>query len=146
VQDVSTDAAPSTTLTDRVVPFVPAGIALLALLNLGPALWILVAPHSFFDQIGPFGVYNGHYLGDAAAFQGGLGLGLAAALAWPALRAGALAVVLASTGLHAFNHWLDVGNAHAGTNAGITDAVSLTLLAAFTALLLAATLRGGSQP
>jgi hypothetical protein len=128
-------------LVDRVAPLLPYGIVLLALLNLGPALWIVVAPHGFFDQLGPFGAYNAHYLGDAAAFQGGVGLGLAAAVRWPALRAGALATALAFTALHALNHWLDVNAAHAGTNAGISDAISLTPLAAFTALLLKAALR-----
>ncbi len=125
----------------RVARALPIGIALLAVIYLGTAIWIAAAPHSFFDQIGPFGVYNSHYLGDAAAFEGGLGVGLAAAIWWPALRSGVLAVVLASTGLHALNHWIDVNNAHAGTNAGISDAVSLTVAALFTALLLRASLR-----
>ncbi len=141
---MSTTPAPSASdagLLVRVVPFVPLGIGLLALLNLGPAIWIAVAPYSFFHQIGPFGVYNGHFLGDAAAFEGGIGLALAAAVRWPALRAGTLAAALGATALHALNHWIDVNHAHAGSNAGITDAVSLTLLAAFTAVLLAAVMR-----
>jgi hypothetical protein len=127
----------------RAGTYVPAGIALLALLNLAPAVWIAVAPHSFFHQLGPFGAYNGHYLGDAAAFEGGIGLALAAALRWPALRAGTLAAALGATALHALNHWIDVDNAHAGSNAGVGDAVSITLLALFTAVLLAAQLRAG---
>jgi hypothetical protein len=131
----------SITPASRVASYVPAGVAALALLNLGPAIWIAVAPHSFFHQIGPFGPYNGHFLGDAAAFEGGIGLALAAALRWPSLRAGALATALGATGLHALNHWIDVDHAHPGSNAGIGDAVSLTLLALFTAVLLAAQLR-----
>jgi hypothetical protein len=138
---MSTHAPSSATFTERVASFVPLGIALLALIDLATGAWILVAPHSFFHQIGPFGPYNGHYLGDAAALQGGIGLGLAASLRWPALRAGALAVALASTGLHAINHWIDVNGAHAGSSAGISDAISLTVAFAFTALLLNATLR-----
>jgi hypothetical protein len=113
----------------RVARHLPWGIALLAIANLGPALWIVVDPHGFFEQVGPFGVYNPHYLGDAAAFQGGIGVALVAALAWPALRPGALAATLAVTTLHALNHWIDVGEAHAGSNAGLADAVSLTILA-----------------
>jgi hypothetical protein len=135
----SPQAAPS--VSERLARAVPLGTAVLALLYLGPALWIVLAPHSFFDQIGPFGAYNAHYLGDAAAFQGGIGLGLAAAVRWPALRTGALAVALASTALHAINHWIDVNAAHAGTNAGISDALSLTVLALFTAVLLRAAMR-----
>jgi hypothetical protein len=114
----------------------PLGIGLLALIDLGTAIWIVVAPHSFFDNVGPFGPYNSHYLGDAAALIGGIGLALAASLRWPALRAGALAVALASTGLHAINHWIDVNDAHAGSDAGIGDAISITVLALFTAYLL----------
>jgi hypothetical protein len=50
----------------RAALAVMLGIGLLAIVNLGGALWIVVAPHSFFDQLGPFGAYNRHYLGDAA--------------------------------------------------------------------------------
>ena len=133
----ATPAARAATAGARLV--VPA-IALIAAIQLGTALWMIVAPHDFFDRVGPFGIYNGHYLADAAAFEGGLGVALAASLAWPALRAGALAATLASTALHAINHWADVGDAHPGTSAGITDAVSLTLLALALAWLLRAVL------
>lgn len=121
---------------DAIARLVTPAIALIAAIQLATALWMVVAPHDFFNQVGPFGAYNGHYLRDAAAFEGGLGLALAAALAWPVLRAGALAATLASTALHAVNHWVDVGEAHAGSNAGIVDAVSLTLLAVVLAGLL----------
>ena len=40
-------------------------------------------------------------------------------------------------GFHAINHWIDVNDAHAGSDAGITDTVLLTLLA----LLIIAPLR-----
>lgn len=124
----------------RVARQIPLGISLLALANLLPALWIVVDPRGFFDQIGPFGVYNAHYLGDAAAFQGGIGLALAASLAWRALRPGALATTFAVTALHALNHWIDAGEAHAGSNAGIADAVSLTILALLIAGLVRASM------
>jgi hypothetical protein len=127
----------------RAIPAPPPalvapGILLVALAYLVPAAWILLAPHGFFHQIGPFGAYNGHYLRDAAAFQGGVGLALVGALAWPALRAGTLAAALAVATLHAINHWVDLGNAHAGSSAGAIDAISLTVLAiAILALLRA---------
>jgi hypothetical protein len=133
----------STARGDTTARLIAPAIALVAAIQLGTALWMVLAPHDFFARVGPFGTYNGHYLGDAAAFEGGLGLALAAALAWPALRAGALAATLASTALHAVNHWADVGDAHAGTNAGLADAVSLTALAVALAWLLRAVLREG---
>ena len=120
---------------------VPLGIALLALVQLVTAVWIVLAPHAFFDDIGPFGTYNSHYIGDAAAFQAGLGLALAAGLVMPAVRAGALAATLASTGLHALNHWIDVDHAHPGSSAGVGDAVALTILFMLTAWLTRAAVR-----
>jgi hypothetical protein len=129
----------------RAALAVMIGIGLLAIVNLGGALWIVVAPHSFFDQLGPFGAYNRHYLGDAAAFQGGVGLALGAALAWPRLRAGALAAALGCTGLHALNHWIDAGAAHAGSSAGVADALSLTALALLAGMLLHAVTRESAR-
>jgi hypothetical protein len=113
----------------------------LGLTQLVPALWIVVAPHSFFTHVGPFGPYNGHYLGDAASFQAGIGVALIAAARFEALRAGALAVAVATVGIHAINHWIDVNNAHAGSDAGVIDAILLTVLA----LLIVAPLRAALQ-
>lgn len=138
-------AAPRASAPARLARVLSLGIALLALTYLAPAAWIVLAPHGFFDQVGPFGAYNAHYLGDAAAFQGGIGAALAASLAWPALRPGALAAALGATALHALNHWIDVGNAHPGSHAGIADALSLTLAAIVTVLLLRASLRKGRR-
>ena len=121
--------------------YLPVVCVVLGLAWLLPALWIVIAPHSFFHHVGPFGAYNPHYLGDAAAFQAGIGIPLVMA-AWVApLRAGTLAVALAAYALHALNHWIDVNHAHAGSNAGITDAVLLTLLALLTIAPLQAALR-----
>lgn len=139
----SSPAAHEPSVADRALK---PGLALLAAIHLGTAAWMVVAPESFFERVGPFGVYNPHYLGDAAAFTGGIGLALAASLAWAMLRSGALAVAAAATGLHAFNHWLDVGDAHAGSNAGVVDAVTLTLQFALTVALLAAAVRRSGAP
>src|SRR3954447_19598269 len=117
------------------------GCVLLGLTQLIPALWIVVAPHSFFEHVGPFGVYNAHYLGDAAAFQAGIGLVLLVAAARPSLRPGAIAVGAATVGIHAINHWLDVSDANGSSNADVMDAISLPLLFAVAALLLRQSLK-----
>jgi hypothetical protein len=101
----------------------------LGLAQLVPALWIVIAPHSFFSHVGPFGTYNSHYLGDAAAFQAGIAVPLIAAARYVALRAGALAVGVAAVSFHAVNHWIDVNAANGSSNADVTDAVLLTILA-----------------
>lgn len=138
-------AAPTRTPHAALVsgPLTTAAIATLAAIQLGTAVWMLVAPHSFFRTVGPFGDYNGHYLRDAAAFTGGLGLGLACSLVWPALRAGALATAAAMIGLHAANHWADVSSANAGSAAGPLDAVSLTVAFLLTGALAVAAARRG---
>jgi hypothetical protein len=127
------------------MPFHPRHLAAvcvaLGLTQLVPALWIVIAPHSFFTHVGPFGPYNDHYLGDAASFQAGIGVALIAAARFETLRAGALAITVASVGFHAVNHWIDVNNAHAGSDAGLTDAVLLTLLT----LLIVAPLRAAVE-
>jgi hypothetical protein len=113
----------------------------LGLTQLVPALWIVLAPHSFFAHVGPFGTYNSHYLGDAAAFQAGIAIPLIAAAHYQALRAGALAVALAAVSFHAINHWIDVNAANGSSNADVTDAVLLTILALLTIAPLQAAMR-----
>jgi hypothetical protein len=129
------------------MPFNPRHLAAvcvaLGLAQLVPALWIVIAPHSFFDHVGPFGSYNSHYLGDAAAFQLGIGLPLIAAARFEALRAGALAIALASVSVHAVNHWIDVNAANGSSNADVADAILLTVLAVLTIAPLQAALRRG---
>jgi hypothetical protein len=121
----------------RILPF---GTALIALAYIVPALWIVIAPHGFFNTIGPFGTYNGHYLGDAAALQAGIGVALAAAAAYASLRPGALLAALLATGFHTINHWIDVNHAHAGSSAGASDAIQLTILTVLIAGLFKASL------
>jgi hypothetical protein len=117
------------------------GIAILAATFLIIAAWMVVDPRSFFDNVGPFGAYNPHYIGDAAAFQGGVGIALAASIWVAALRPGALLAATAVAGLHAINHWIDVNDANGNSNADVFDAVSLTLQLVLTLGLLRASLR-----
>lgn len=116
-------------------------IAVFAAVALGTSLWMVVAPRSFFANIGPFGVFNGHYLRDVAAFQAGIGAALLASIWLRELRSGAVAALLGATALHTFNHWVDVRAAHAGSNADVVDAVLLTCTTLLVAWLFASTLR-----
>lgn len=126
--------------------YVAPGIAVLAVIQIATAVWIFAAPHGFAHQVAPFGPYNRHDLWDAGAFTGGLGLALLASLAWPALRAGALAAAAGMTGLHAVNHWIDVSHARPGSHAGVADAVSLTVALAFILALAYAAARAPRAP
>lgn len=116
------------------------GIGAIAATQLITAAWMLLDPHGFHSSVGAFGPYNGHYLRDAMAMFAGLGVALAASVRWTILRAGALAVASASIGFHAINHWVDIGNDHPGTSAGIVGALSQTALAVLCVVLLRAEL------
>ena len=119
---------------DRLAPVL---LGVLGVSEVLLALWMVLAPRSFFDSIGGFGAYNPHYMRDVATFE--LAIGIVALLAirrpswWPAT----LAVAAIQFALHAINHIADVGKAD-DLAAGIFDAVSLTAVA----LLLGWTLAG----
>jgi len=110
---------------------VPAGLWGYGALQLGQGLWMLTAPGSFFDVIGPFGARNDHYIRDAATWS----LALAVVLLFAAARGGhgARALVLLFAGLqaamHTINHVADVSDADPGW-VGVFDAVSLAAITA----------------
>ena len=76
-------------------------------LVLGLLLWL--APGFFYDEIGPYGVRNDHYMADLATFY--LALGAVALVAVPALswRLPVLAFALVQYALHSLNHLIDIG-------------------------------------
>jgi hypothetical protein len=88
------------------------GLALLAAYHLGLALFMAVAPHAFFTEIGPFGARNDHYVRDVATFSAAIGVGLAISVARPAWRVPMLTVALVQFALHSVNHLVDIGDAH----------------------------------
>jgi len=89
-----------------------AGLVLLALYNLGLALFMVVSPHSFFTSIGPFGDYNRHYLGDLATYGAAIGAGCAVALRRASWRVPVLAISTLQFALHTINHLVDIDAAH----------------------------------
>ena len=121
--------------------YLPAVCVVFGLTQLVPALWIVVAPHSFYDHVGPFGTYNRHYLGDAAAFQAGFGVALVAAARFESLRAGALLAAFGAVLFHTINHWIDVDAANGSSNADVSDAILLTILTLVMIVPLRAALR-----
>jgi lysylphosphatidylglycerol synthetase-like protein (DUF2156 family) len=72
------------------------------------SIWMLVAPGSFFDAIGPFGERNDHYIRDAATFQLALGVLALVAVRRPELRWVAVGVIGLEFVLHAVNHLVDI--------------------------------------
>lgn len=92
----------------------------------------LVAPETFFDEIGKYGLENSHYVEDVGAFMLAFGVALAIAVVRPAWRAPLLWLGALWYGFHAINHAFDTGEARSDER-GWTD----TLLIALGALLSA---------
>jgi hypothetical protein len=71
----------------------------------------LVAPDTFFDQIGHYGVENSHYVGDVGAFMLAFGVAVGIAVVRPAWRAPVLWLGALWYGFHAINHAFDTSEA-----------------------------------
>jgi hypothetical protein len=99
-------------------------IALAAAYNLALGLYQVIAPHSFYKQIGPFGPYNPHYIRDNATYALALGATLVAALWLSRWRVPLLALSVLQFVLHTINHLVDIDKAHPHSK-GVFDFVSL---------------------
>jgi hypothetical protein len=91
---------------------VGVGLAAYALINLITAVFAAVDPGAFYDEVGPFGPQNDHYIRDAAAAMiGSLGVAMAIAVFRPAWRVGVLGYAVLHYAFHALNHLADIGDA-----------------------------------
>ena len=109
-------------------------LVLAGVVNLGVGLLALIAPGTFFDEIGRYGVENSHYVGDNGAFTAASGLGLLLAVNRPSWRPPLLWVGVVWFGLHSLNHLFDISEARSDAR-GWFDTVSLGLIAVLTAFL-----------
>jgi hypothetical protein len=122
----------------RMLARVVAVVAALFYLTFG--LWSLLFPASFAGTVATYPPYNEHYLHDLGAFQIGLGVAALAALRWSDALGAALSGVGAASVLHVVSHVFD------GDLGGrASDPYTLSLLAAFVVLGLAATGRRNRQ-
>jgi hypothetical protein len=113
-------------MTERALKAV---LAVVAAYHLVTGAIALVAPDTFFDQIGKYGVENSHYVGDVGAFIFAFGVALAISVVRPAWRAPLLWLGALWYGFHALNHAFDTSEARS-EGRGWAD----TLLIAFGAL------------
>jgi hypothetical protein len=81
----------------------------LAQLVLGLLLWL--TPGFFFDEIGPYGARNDHYMGDLATWYLALGAVALVAVRHAAWRLPVLVLAFIQYALHSVNHLIDVGEA-----------------------------------
>lgn len=105
-------------------------------------VFMIVAPGTFFDTLGAFGVRNDHYTFDNASFELPQGLLLLAALRWTSWRVPALAFATAHWALHALSHLVDTGH-RAGATVGWLEFAGLVIATGWlaSALWLSATRR-----
>jgi hypothetical protein len=110
-----------------------------AQLVLGVLLWL--TPGFFFDEIGPYGERNDHYMGDLATWHLALGAATLVAVRRVSWRVPVLALAFAQYALHAVNHPIDVGEADPDW-LGPVNFVALALATALLAWMLAAQREG----
>jgi hypothetical protein len=102
-------------------------------IGLGLLLWL--TPGFFYDEIGPFGPRNDHYMADVATFYLALGAAAFVAVRRQSWRVPVLALALVQYGLHSLNHLIDIGESEPSW-IGPADFVSLTLGAVLVAWML----------
>lgn len=98
-------------------------------LVLGLLLWLV--PGFFFDEVGPYGTRNDHYMGDLATWYLALGALALASVRRQGWRVPVLALAFAQNALHAVNHLIDVSEA----DPSYLGPVNLVLLVLTTLLL-----------
>ncbi|HWM55619.1 MAG TPA: hypothetical protein VNO20_09550 [Solirubrobacterales bacterium] len=106
-----------------------AVLAFIAAYHVALGLLQLLAPGTFFDEIGNYGIENSHYIGDVGAFTLAFGVAVGTAAVRPSWRAPLLWLGAFWYGFHAINHAFDTGEARS-EGRGWAD----TLLIAFDAV------------
>jgi peptidoglycan/LPS O-acetylase OafA/YrhL len=99
----------------------------------GLLLWL--TPGFFYDEIGPFGPRNDHYMADVATWYLALGAALLMAVRRESWRVPVLTLALVQYVLHSINHLIDIGDADPSW-LGPADFVSLSLGAVLLAWML----------
>lgn len=95
-------------ISERALKAVLFVIALWHIVTGGMAL---VAPDTFFEQIGHYGIENSHYVGDVGAFMLAFGVAAAISIRRASWRAPILWLGALWYGFHAINHAFDTGEA-----------------------------------
>jgi hypothetical protein len=101
-----------------------AVLAVVAAYQIVTGFLALVAPDTFFDEIGRYGIENSHYVGDVGAFTLAAGIALAICVFRPSWRVPILWTGALWYGLHALNHAFDTGEARSDAR-GWADTILL---------------------
>jgi hypothetical protein len=98
--------------------------------HLALGAFMVAAPKTFYEEIGPFGPYNDHYVRDTATFNLAFGVVLLVALVRERWRVPVLAFGALQYGFHVLNHIWDIDDADP-TWVGPVDAIVLALIGIF---------------
>lgn len=109
-------------------------VLLVGALHLATGALMLLAPRTFYDQVGTFPPFNAHYLRDLATWYVAFGVALLLAARRPAWRVPLLALVVLQYALHVVNHVIDVSDPSPAWKGPVT-VVALVLIGAALALL-----------
>jgi hypothetical protein len=124
----STETDPSQTRASSIST-VQIGLLAFAAYQLAVAAMMVFAPHTFFTDVGPFGVQNNHYLRDTATYNAAFGAALIVAYRRVEWRTPVLCCLALQFVLHSINHLADIGDAHPNW-LGPADFISLSLATA----------------
>jgi hypothetical protein len=104
-----------------------AAVIALGVFHVALGLLQLLAPGTFFDEIGNYGAENLHYVGDAGAFTTAYGIALLIAAGRPSWWAPILALGAIWYALHAVNHLFDIDENGISEARGVLDTVLIAL-------------------
>ena len=96
-------------------------IGALGIFHVLEGLCMLLAPASFFDRIGRYGLENTHYVGDVGSFVLAFGVLLLVAVGSASWRAPLLYLGAAWYAFHALNHLFDIDEAERAAGGGRHD-------------------------
>ncbi len=112
--------------------------------HVATGLLALVAPDTFFDEIGHYGIENSHYVGDVGAFILAFGVAVGISVVRPSWRAPVLWLGAIWYGVHAINHAFDTGEAKSEAR-GWSDTILIGLGALGAACLARVSERLGGE-
>jgi len=125
-----------TAMKDRLAPL----FALLGATHLALGAIMAAAPKFFFDEIGPYGTRNDHYIRDVSTFYLAMGAVALVAFRRRSWRIPVVVFFLIQYTLHSVNHLIDVGEANPAA-LGPVNLVSLVLTAGLLTYLVRAAKR-----
>ena len=111
-------------------------LAVVAAAQILPGLLALVAPGTFYAQVGPYPPENDHFVRDLGSWQVALGAAALHAVRRPAWRTPMLAILALQYALHAISHLVDVDASDPSWNGPVALATQVLAAVVLAGLLV----------